>query len=37
MAVGATDRVWTMDNVAALIAAQKEPIAKRGPHEKKAA
>jgi hypothetical protein len=37
MAAGVTDRVWDMTDVAALIAAQEAPIAKRGPHKKKAA
>jgi hypothetical protein len=37
MAAGVTDRVWDMNDVAALIAAQEAPIAKRGPYKKKAA
>jgi hypothetical protein len=37
MAAGVTDRVWDMSDVAALIAAQESPIAKRGPYRKKAA
>ena len=37
MAAGVTDRVWDMDDLAALIAAQEPPIAKRGPYRKKAA
>lgn len=37
MAAGVTDRVWDMTDVAALIAAQEAPIAKRGPYKKKAA
>jgi len=32
-----TDRVWDMNDVAALIAAQEVPIAMRGPYKKKAA
>jgi hypothetical protein len=37
MAAGVTDRVWDMNDVAALIAAQEAPVAKRGPYKKKAA
>jgi hypothetical protein len=37
MAAGVTDRVWNMSAVAALIAAQEAPVAKRGPYKKKAA
>ena len=37
MAAGITDRVWTMDDVAALLAAQEAAITKRGPYKKKAA
>jgi hypothetical protein len=37
MATGVTDRVWDMNDVAALIAAQEAPVAKRGPYKKKAA
>jgi IS1 family transposase len=37
MAAGITDRVWDMSDVAALIAAQEAPVAKRGPYKKKAA
>lgn len=37
MAAGATDRVWDMNDIAALIAAQEAPIAKRGPYKKKVA
>lgn len=37
MAAGVTDRVWDMNDVASLIAAQEAPIAKRGPYKKKAA
>lgn len=37
MAAGVTDRVWEMSDVAALIAAQEAPVAKRGPYKKKAA
>jgi hypothetical protein len=37
MAAGVTDRVWDMHDVAALIAAQEAPIAKRGPYKKKVA
>jgi len=37
MAAGVTDRVWDMNEVAALIAAQEAPVAKRGPYKKKAA
>jgi hypothetical protein len=34
---GLTDQVWDMTDVAALIAAQEAPVAKRGPYKKKAA
>ena len=37
MAAGVTDRVWDMTDVAALIAAQEAPVAKRGPYKKRAA
>jgi hypothetical protein len=37
MAAGVTDRVWDMTDVAALIAAQGAPIAKRRPYKKRAA
>ncbi|HTT82851.1 MAG TPA: IS1 family transposase [Rhizomicrobium sp.] len=37
MAAGVTDRVWDMTDIAALIAAQEAPAAKRGPYKKKAA
>jgi hypothetical protein len=37
MAAGVTDRVWDMNNVAALIAAQEEAPAKRRPYKKRAA
>ena len=37
MAAGVTDRVWDMTDIAALIAAQEAPVAKRGPYKKKAA
>jgi hypothetical protein len=37
MAAGVTDRVWDMTDVAALLAAQEAPVAKRGPYKKKAA
>jgi len=37
MAAGVTDRVWDMTDVAALIAAQESPVAKRGSHKKNAA
>jgi len=37
MAAGVTDRLWDMTDVAALIAAQEAPVAKRGPYKKKAA
>jgi IS1 family transposase len=37
MAAGVTDRVWDMSDVAALIAAQEAPVAKRGPYKKRAA
>jgi hypothetical protein len=37
MAAGVTDRAWTMEDVAALIAAQEEAPAKRGPYKKRAA
>jgi len=32
-----TDGVWDESDVAALIAAQEAPVAKRGPYKKKAA
>jgi hypothetical protein len=37
MAAGVTDRVMDMSDLAALIAAQEAPVAKRGPYKKKAA
>jgi IS1 family transposase len=37
MAAGVTDRVWDVSDIAALIAAQENPVAKRGPYKKKAA
>jgi hypothetical protein len=37
MAAGVTDQVWDMSDIAALIAAQEAPVAKRGPYKKKAA
>jgi IS1 family transposase len=37
MAAGVADRVWDMNDLAALIAAQEAPVAKRGPYKKKAA
>jgi hypothetical protein len=37
MAAGVTDPIWDMNDVAALVAAQEAPIAKRGPYKKKAA
>ena len=37
MAAGVTDHLWSMQDVAALIAAQEAPVAKRGPYKKKAA
>src|ERR1700722_4644593 len=37
MAAGVTDRVWDMTDVAALIAAQEAPMAKRGSYKKRAA
>jgi hypothetical protein len=37
MAAGVTDRVWDMTDVAAMIAAQETPVAKRGQYKKKAA
>jgi hypothetical protein len=37
MAAGVTDRLWDMTDVAALIAAQETPVAKRGPYKKEAA
>jgi hypothetical protein len=37
MAAGVMDRVGDMNDVAALIAAQEAPIAKRGSYKKKAA
>ena len=37
MAAGVTDRVWDMQDVAGLIAAQEAPVAERGPHKKKTA
>ena len=37
MAAGVTKRLWDMNDLAALIAAQEAPVAKRGPYKKKAA
>jgi len=37
MAAGVTNRLWDMTDIAALIAAQEAPVAKRGPYKKKAA
>ena len=37
MAAGVTDRVWDMTDIAALIAAQEAPVAKRGAYKKRAA
>jgi len=37
MAAGVADRVMDMSDLAALIAAQEAPLAKRGPYKKKAA
>jgi hypothetical protein len=37
MAGGVTDRVWDMTDVAAQIAVQEAPVAKRGSYKKKAA
>jgi hypothetical protein len=37
MAAGVTVRVWDMADIAALLAAQEAPVAKRGPYKKKAA
>jgi IS1 family transposase len=37
MAAGVTDHVWDMTEIAALIAAQEAPAAKRGPYKKRAA
>ena len=37
MAAGVTDHAWDMTEVAALIAAQEAPVAKRGPYKKRAA
>lgn len=37
MAAGVTDRLWDMTEIAALIAAQEAPTAKRGPYKKKPA
>jgi hypothetical protein len=37
MAAGVADRVRGMTDIAALIAAQKAPVAKRGPHKEKPA
>jgi hypothetical protein len=37
MAAGVSDRVMDMSDLAALIAAQEAPVAKRGPYKKKAA
>jgi hypothetical protein len=37
MAAGVVDRVMEMTDLAALIAAQEGPVAKRGPYKKKAA
>jgi len=37
MAVGVTDRVWDMNDLAVLIAAQEAQVAKHGPYKKRAA
>jgi hypothetical protein len=37
MAAGVTDYAWDMTEVAAMIAAQEAPVAKRGPYKKKGA
>jgi len=37
MAAGVANRVWDMNDLAALIAAQETPITKRGPYKKRAA
>jgi len=37
MAAGVSDRVWDMADIAALIAAEEAPVAKRGPYKRKAA
>lgn len=37
MAAGVTDRVWDVADIAALVAANEAPAAKRGPYKKKAA
>jgi IS1 family transposase len=37
MAAGVTNRVWDTTDIAAMIAAQEAPIAKRGPYRKRAA
>lgn len=36
MVAGVTVRAWDMTDVAALIAAQEAPVAKRGPYKKRA-
>lgn len=35
MAAGVTDRIWDMTDIAALIAAQEVPVAKRAPYKKR--
>ncbi len=37
MAAGVSDRLWSMENVVALIDARAEPAKKRGPYKKRAA